>query len=187
MKSFFTSDTHWFHKNIIEYSNQPFRTVDEMNESMIRNWNEVVGINDNVYHIGDFSFADKEKTMRLIDRLNGNIHFVYGNHDKVIRRSAELQSRFVWCKEVAEIDVDDPDAPKGKRRIFLSHYAHRVWNKSHHGVWHLYGHSHGSLPDDPTSRSFDVGVDCHQYYPLSYNEVKAIIKKKDWKPIDHHR
>jgi calcineurin-like phosphoesterase family protein len=62
----------------------------------------------------------------------------------------------------------------------------KVWNKSHHGAWHLYGHSHGSLPDDINSLSFDVGVDSHDYKPISYEEVKRIMKKKIFKPLDHH-
>jgi hypothetical protein len=62
----------------------------------------------------------------------------------------------------------------------------RTWNKSHRGSWHLYGHSHGTLPDDPHSMSFDVGVDCHNYRPLSFEQVKAVMSKKLFKPIDHH-
>jgi calcineurin-like phosphoesterase family protein len=56
----------------------------------------------------------------------------------------------------------------------------QLWNAKHHGTYHLYGHSHGSLADDIHSRSFDVGVDCHDFYPLSYAEVKEIMKKKEW-------
>jgi len=62
----------------------------------------------------------------------------------------------------------------------------RVWNKSHHGAWHLYGHSHGTLPDDKNSLSFDVGVDCHNFTPINFEQVSAIMKKKNFKPIDHH-
>ena len=64
----------------------------------------------------------------------------------------------------------------------LLHYAMKIWRSSFRGTWHLYGHSHGSLPDDPNSLSFDVGVDCHDYYPISYKEVKAIMAKKTWTP-----
>ncbi len=58
----------------------------------------------------------------------------------------------------------------------------REWNASHWGTYHLYGHAHGTLQDDPNSLSFDIGVDCHNFYPLSYDEVKAIMKTKSWKP-----
>ena len=76
--------------------------------------------------------------------------------------------------------------PKAKRRIVLCHYAFRVWNKSHRGAWHLYGHSHGSLPDDPNSLSFDAGVDCHEFTPISYERVKEIMAEKRFLPVDHH-
>ena len=86
---------------------------------------------------------------------------------------------FEWIRDVYTVRV-------GKQSIFLSHYAHRVWDKSHHGVYHLYGHSHGTLPDLNDSLSFDVGVDCHNYTPLSFEEVTSIMNKKNWKPQDHH-
>jgi calcineurin-like phosphoesterase family protein len=85
-----------------------------------------------------------------------------------------------------EIQVPDPDAPRGVRDITLLHYALRVWNKSHYSSWHLYGHSHGSLPDDPNSMSFDVGIDCHNYTPISFEQVKAIMARKTYVPVDHH-
>ena len=78
--------------------------------------------------------------------------------------------------------VEDPDMPRGEQMIVLFHYAMRTWNASHWGTYHLYGHSHGSLPDDINSLSFDIGVDCHNYYPLNYAEVKAIMQRKEWVP-----
>ena len=83
--------------------------------------------------------------------------------------------------------VEDPDARGNRRSIVLLHYAMKVWNKSHHGAWHLYGHSHGSLPESEDSLSFDCGVDSHDYRPISYDEVKRIMSKKTWKPLDHHQ
>jgi calcineurin-like phosphoesterase family protein len=68
----------------------------------------------------------------------------------------------------------------------MSHYPHKVWPSNHRGAWHLYGHCHGSLPDDPNSLSFDCGVDCHDYFPLSFDEVAAIMEKKTFVPLDHH-
>jgi len=72
------------------------------------------------------------------------------------------------------------------QQIILCHYAMRVWDKSHWGIWHLYGHSHGSLPDDPRSLSYDVGVDKNNFTPLLFEEVKEIMSKKTFKPVDHH-
>ena len=93
------------------------------------------------------------------------------------------------------IKVEDPDAGAamgGVQRIVLSHYAMLVWDRSHYGVWHLHGHSHGSMPDDPTARRLDVGVDAWEtdsvklYRPVSYEEVKARMALKTWRPVDGH-
>lgn len=176
MSVFFTSDTHFSHFNIIRYSNRPFKTAEEMDEKLILNWNAKVKPGDDVYHLGDFAFGNTESAKKIKRRLNGNIHLIKGNHEKP---ALGMIGEFVWVKDVAEVKVEG-------QSIFLSHYAHRVWNKSHHGTYHLYGHSHGSLPDDPNSLSFDCGVDCHNYAPLSFSEVKAIMAKKTFKPIDHH-
>jgi calcineurin-like phosphoesterase family protein len=186
-KIWFTSDTHFGHKNIIRYADRPFKSVEQMDAMLIKNWNEVVDYDDDVYHLGDFSLTTPERTLRILEQLNGNIHLIKGNHEKSVLQKSYTKEKFVWIKDYFELKVNDTDAPGNLRTIVLLHYAMKVWNKSHHGAFHLYGHSHGSLPDDPKSLSFDVGVDSHNYRPISYEEVKRIMSKKTWKPIDHHR
>jgi calcineurin-like phosphoesterase family protein len=175
---FFTADTHFHHANIIKYANRPFANVQEMDETIITNWNSKVKRDDIVYHDGDFVFGPNKirDAANLRRRLNGRIHLIWGNHDN---QNPEFASIFDSAQDYLEISVN-------KQRIILMHYAMRIWNKSHHGTWMLYGHSHGTLPDDPNLLSFDIGVDCHNFFPLSFDEVAAIMKKKTWKPIDHH-
>ncbi|MCX6365194.1 MAG: hypothetical protein NTX57_00570 [Armatimonadetes bacterium] len=91
-------------------------------------------------------------------------------HDKTADR---MKESFGWVRDYYELKVEDADAPSGKQRIVLCHYAFRVWRNAHHGSWHLYGHSHGSLPG--AGRSMDVGVDCHDFSPISYEQVKAAL------------
>jgi len=79
--TFFTSDTHFYHENIIKYCSRPFSSVDEMNKAMIDNWNNVVGKNDIVWHLGDFCFGKKDNIMEIFPKLNGKINLVMGNHD----------------------------------------------------------------------------------------------------------
>lgn len=183
MNYFFTSDTHFNHANIAGpkcstwssgYRN--FDSVQEMNETLIKNWNDKVKKDDVVYHLGDVGFATAELLRPILLRLNGHKYLCIGNHEKAALGNRD---QFLQITDVRFAKV-------GNQLIWLSHYAHRVWDRSHHGVWHLYGHSHGSLPDDPNSMSFDVGVDCHNYSPLSFDEVAAIMTKKTFKPIDHH-
>lgn len=175
-KIWFTSDNHFGHKNIIKFTNRPFLDVEEMNKEMINRWNEKIGKDDIVYHLGDFALASPGKTRQLRKQLNGKIHLIKGNHESLALECADC---FEWIKDYYELRINDP---KGPKFIVLFHYAMKVWNASHHGTWHLYGHSHGSLIDDETSQSFDVGVDNHNFYPLSYHDVKSIMKQKKWTP-----
>lgn len=162
----FTSDTHFGHKNIIRHCKRPFDSVEEMNEALIDNWNSVVKPNDEVYHLGDFAFHSKEAEVRqYFDRLNGRISILFGNHDDCKAISAVA----AWAGDVRTVKWEG-------HRFFLSHYAHRIWSKSHHGVYHLYGHSHGELPG--VGRSMDVGVDAVGYYPISAEEVVAELSSE---------
>ena len=177
-KIFFTSDHHFGHRNIIKFSNRPFKDVDEMNAELIKRWNEKVSVNDEVYHLGDFGLTTKEALATILDQLNGKIYLVSGNHE-----AAAIQNRekFVWIKDYYELKVKDSDCHNGVRRIMLFHYAMRIWKGDFRETWHLYGHSHGTLRDKEHKLAFDVGVDCHDYYPISYDEVKAIMRMKKWK------
>lgn len=156
-----------------------------MNETLIRNWNEVVAPDDTVWHLGDFAFCQLRQFEELLRRLNGHKNVVLGNHDKVIinHRKHLLQSGlFESIERDVELRLDD--APM----IVLHHYGKRVWNKSHYGSIHLYGHSHGSLP--PYGKSVDVGVDCREvgpgYRPYSLTEVLQYMSGREFKKADHH-
>lgn len=177
----FTSDTHYHHKNIIKYSDRPFKSVEEMNEAMINNFNSVVKPGDLVYHLGDFGFCTADQADAILSRLNGKQKFlIFGNHDKVLQSNpALLKKHFIWAKDFKEIRIEDT-------KVVLCHYSMRVWNRSHHGSYQLYGHSHGTLYDDPQLRSMDVGVDPLKFFPINWAGVKAHMAKKQWKPIDHH-
>ena len=176
-KIYFTSDHHFGHKSIIKFCNRPFKDVKEMNNVLIRKWNEKIGINDDVYHLGDFGLIHKEDLSNILDRLNGNIHLIAGNHENAAIQNKE---KFVWIKNYFELKVKDPDC--GSRLIILFHYAMRVWRHDFKESWHLYGHTHGTLPDKNHKLAFDVSVDAHDFYPLSYEDVKVIMSKKNWKP-----
>jgi len=178
MNTFFTSDHHFFHRNILKYCKRPFNSIQEMNEQFIQNHNKVVQPSDNVYFVGDFSLTkDIEKLQYIFNRLNGSKFIVWGNHD---HRPALKKLSWVWTDTLKEIKVDG-------QAITLCHYAMRIWNKSHHGAWMLYGHSHGTLPELKSSKSTDVGVDRHNYTPIEFEQLKLIMDRRIWKPVDGHR
>lgn len=174
MAAFFTADTHFGHQNILRYCSRPFRDLNHMHEALIANWNAVVQPSDTVYHLGDFGFGPAVRLAR--PRLNGIIHLVLGNHDKVTLEDASL---FKSISPLKLIDIDH-------QKIVLCHYAMRTWQFQSKGAWQLYGHSHGNLADDPNLLSLDIGVDCWGYRPVSISQIRERMKHKTWKPVDHH-
>lgn len=177
-KTYFTADWHLFHANIIKYCHRPFSNTGEMNQTILDNLNEKVAEDDWLYFLGDMAFVRDARLLRnWLDKLRcKHVCVLKGNHD---RTTYEVRDRFQWYKDFAEINVEG-------QSITLCHYAMRVWNKSHHGAWHLYGHSHGTLPDDPNSLSIDVGIDTNNYQPYEMEDIAERMKKKTFVPIDHH-
>lgn len=198
---FFTSDIHFGHANIIAYSNRPFGTDDErvmwndkvnpvpqarkselvreMNEAMVNTINDTVGPNDTLYILGDVSFAKPEVTASLVKRIKCKKILIKGNHDP---DTPEFDALF---DEVHTFLERNFQISGQKVKIVMCHYALRVWNKSHHGSLHLYGHSHGSLPD-AGNRSMDVGMDAVGMRPISLEEVYNAIGTRSLKSEDHH-
>lgn len=183
MATWFTSDTHYGHKNIIEYCNRPYESVEQMNEAMIDAHNSCVKPEDTVYFLGDFAFGDFQ---RVVERLQGKKILVLGNHDqKIISKKSDWigQNRFSQIHDYKEIKV-------GGQKICLFHFGMRVWNGSHKGTWHLYGHSHGTLP--PQGLSVDVGVDSPYVTgtaplrPLSFDEIAHFMSGRTVELVDHH-
>jgi calcineurin-like phosphoesterase family protein len=129
-----------------------------------------VSSKDTVYHLGDFGFGPAEDLRKIAGKLHGRIHFIKGNHDKPTTLDV-IGKRFSTVKDVAIIT---PQYNGRKQTIFLSHYAHRSWFKSNHGSWHLWGHSHSNMP--PYGLSFDVGVDCWNFTPITLEQVAEKIQ-----------
>lgn len=157
-----------------------------MDKALIANWNAEVKPDDVVYHLGDFCFGRSDRVITLLRQLNGKIKFIFGNHDepmhdykKIKHLYPDLENKVTFLGNLAEVIVES-------QTIVLCHYAMRTFNKMHRGYWHLYGHSHGALPDDKTSLSFDVGIDCHNYKPISFERVGEIMSTKTFTPLDHH-
>jgi len=156
----FTADPHYGHGNIIKYCNRPFKDSRDMDDTMRKRHNERVSPKDEVYILGDFGLSSEGHLLRILSSLNGKITILKGSHDRVLKKSLmpTLMSIVVNLRG------------KERQEITLCHYALRVWPKSHFGAWHLFGHSHGKLPSH--GKSFDVGVDSHDFYPWSLDEVE---------------
>lgn len=179
MNYWFTSDTHFGHSNIIKYCNRPFKTIAEMDEAMITNWNELVKPDDMVWHLGDFAWLkNPEEGNKLLAKLNGAITLIRGNHDssRIVKKM-----KFQAIHELISWRV-----PPGRIRLLtMCHYPMMMWRSSHHMEWHLHGHCHGTLPSHPTRLCFDIGVDSFDFKPVHLDEVIRIFKKREkhWRAL----
>ncbi len=165
-KVFFSSDSHFSHANIMKFCGRDFNSVHDMNIELTHNWNRIIKPEDTIWFLGDL-VMDKKKVTKVLDKLNGKIHFVYGNHDRKARGIIAAHPKVVWTGDIATPTFN-------KIPFTLCHYAMRVWNCSHYEAIHLYGHSHGTLPAE--GKSLDVGVDnafrlLGEYRPFSLEEV----------------
>jgi calcineurin-like phosphoesterase family protein len=198
MNIWFTSDTHFSHTNIAgpkvsswKSGYRNFNSVHEMNLALVNGINKYVKEDDILYHLGDWSFGGAQNIFKFRNQIVcKNIHLILGNHDediedKVIKyhdTSFNPVELFSSIQDVLTLQL-------GKTKIFLSHYSHRVWLGSHKGVIHLYGHSHGSIPD--YGKSMDVGVDVAykmfgEYRPFNIGDITNIMSKREVEKIDHH-
>lgn len=190
--TFFTSDTHFGHANIIRLCNRPFKDVEEMNEKLVENWNKVVPENGTVFHLGDFAFGGSGLWNSIIPRLNGQIYLIMGNHDRKNLRQGYMD-KFVSVIPQMQIDIEG-------RSVYLNHYPFLCYGGSYRGedsVWQLFGHVHsGPLSSGADSDrlvhlfpyQYDVGVDNNNFTPISWNQVKERINKQvlEWTNTEKH-
>jgi calcineurin-like phosphoesterase family protein len=183
MKNFVISDTHFSHKNIIKYCNRPFQHIDEMNETLIKNWNDVVGKDDRVFHLGDFAFErDLNRLAFLRSRLNGRIILIRGNHDE----HTDDDYKLAGFDEVYRLYDENIHNSKW----VFSHYQMTTWNCSHKGSFHLFGHEHWQRQYDfPhevykknfwSERKFNVCADSNNFTPINLLTIKNILEKRDF-------
>lgn len=183
-KVFFTADTHFGHNNIITYCKRSFRDVDEMDETLMRNWNSVVSADSIVFHCGDFGLGKMQRLKEIRERLNGEIYLVMGNHE-----FRQTNTYFEMFAEVAMQMCIEVDC----HRIYLNHYPFLCFSGSNRrDVWQLFGHVHSSGNDiaklrNLFSNQLDVGVDNNNFCPLSFPQVESKIEKQFYKQNTHER
>ena len=162
MAVFFTSDTHFGDHRVLNLYPRPFGSVQAMDAGLIARWNEIVGIDDEVWHLGDFA-RTAAQAAAILPRLNGKKHLVLGNNDP----PPDPGMGWLSVSSYAEVTVDGID-------LVLCHYPFRRWKGMDRGSVNLHGHSHGRLK--PLPRQFDVGVDACNYRPVRLAEL--LLPKK---------
>ncbi|WNN94796.1 metallophosphoesterase [Streptomyces phage Phredrick] len=187
MATFFTSDTHFGHERIISLCERPFDSVDEMNEEMIRRWNETVKPTDTVIHLGDVALGKIAESLPLVGRLNGHIKLVPGNHDRIF--SGEKQAkrdRFMpeYLKVFDEVLPESLQMDVGGFRVVLSHFPyvgdshgadrHADKRPKDEGLPIIHGHVHDEWAEN--GRMFNAGVDVRDFRPVHEDVVVDWLK-----------
>lgn len=197
---FFTSDLHLWHTNVIKYCNRPFASVEEMNEMLVKYWNDTVGPDDEVYCLGDVSMAFRPiETFSY--RLNGKKYLVPGNHDfchSYHKKSKNLENRNKWIKKYEEngwivlpeqttIDLPNigpvnlchhPYSLIGTDKGFADKYE--KWRPKDDGKWLLCGHVHEKWK--AVGKMINVGVDQWEFKPVPVTEIEKIICASNIEP-----
>jgi calcineurin-like phosphoesterase family protein len=173
MTTWFSSDFHLGHKKMAEV--RGFKSVEEMDISIIESCNALVKPGDDFYILGDLSFTTPGKTIDLLRELRGRLHVVRGNHDRHFKQWL-FDSVFQTVSDFTEVRVEG-------KTVVLCHYPLAVWRNSHWGSYHLHGHSHGSLAE--RGKRLDVGIDVHGA-PIDFAKVRAILDKRPFHKEDYH-
>ena len=176
-----TSDLHFFHQNIMKFSpaTRPYTSVEQMHEAIIADWNSKVKKGDIIYHLGDMFFCKTvEEAADIIERLNGSIVWLRGNHDysNIFNELPKLFPNKIRTEVYLEVKYD-------KQKIIMFHYPILEWNGCHRGSFHFHGHCHGNINHkNAQGRRIDVGWDSLG----SIQKVSDVLQMLKDKPLTLH-
>lgn len=182
----FSSDLHWGYRNIVSYTNRGVDTTQEEHDEWLVNlWNSQVKPGHTLYHLGDFSFhKNPKKTLELIDRLNGQIVMIKGNHDH-----SDMFKEYAKHPKVIEA-VHYKEMKVAGVNTCLFHFPIAAWNRQHHGAYCIHGHSHGSYTPEH-GKILDVGLDnaynvLGQHRFFTEDDIKTYMGKRSIYVADQH-
>ena len=184
MKNFYIADTHFGHCNIIKLCQRPFREVDEMNQTIIRNWNRTVNNEDTVYILGDIAFSkNSNNPSEYLNKLKGRKIIIKGNHDYDVSKNKRKYLKLKIVDGIYDY-LEIKDNLNGElKKIILSHYPILEWNGFFKGTLHLYGHIHNNVENrtfkimQDINNAYNVGADILDFTPRTLDEVIEYNKK----------
>lgn len=166
---YFTADLHFYHEHIIKNTQRPFHTVEDMNKTLIRKWNDRVAPDDEIYILGDFIMKGVDKASAVLYSLKGKKYLIRGNHDNFADKAALDSFLFADIRDYMEITY--------LNTVFvLFHYPIVEWNGAGRGAIALHGHQHNHKDYNIKNRQngilrYDVGVDANDMAPVSAEEI----------------
>ena len=166
---YFTSDLHFYHEKIIQHTQRPFHNVEEMNNTLIKKWNEKIAYDDEVYILGDFTLKGADYASTILYSLKGKKHLIRGNHDQFVDKTQFDKSLFVSVRDYLEMKYLNT-------HFILFHYPILEWNGTRKGYIALHGHQHNHKDYNIQNRKkgilrYDVGVDANDMAPVSAKEI----------------
>ena len=180
--NYFTSDLHLGHRNIIRLCNRPFATIEEMDETLIRNWNAKVTNGDTVYILGDLLFRSEKPAEEYLKQLKGKKHLIIGNHDRDWVKKCNLKDFFESVNNLHFIS-------DGKRQMTLCHYPMMSWPHMTR-CYMVFGHIHGNTDADywPLIRENDLmlnaGADVNGFATTTVTKQVGTLNCVLWRPTN---
>lgn len=165
MTIYFTSDTHFHHKNILLFENRPYETVEEMTNDMIRKWNEQVNDNDIIYHLGDLCLGNFEQTVNVLQQLKGKIILIKGNHD--FSKHYKKINQMGLLHEYHEVGIM---LKHNKHQLWLTHFPMEIGLRPR--KWSIHGHIHSH--ESTWDNQINVGVDSPHFKNKPFGELISI-------------
>lgn len=170
--TFFTADTHYHHKNILDFEDRPYESLDEMNQGLIDVWNKNVSKVDTVYHLGDFSFGNYKQWVETLDQLKGNIILIKGNHDKTRIVNRVLKEGYLHDAHMVGHRIK-----AGRHQLNMTHYPLEIGNRPNNISIH--GHIHNIK--STMLNQVNVGIDSQLNFnrefgaPISLEEIVTYL------------
>ena len=167
--NYYISDMHMGHKNVLKFDDRPFQSVEEMNETLIVNWNKKVTDEDDVWILGDFCYRSEKDPSFYLKQLKGKKHLIIGNHDKVTVNTDSALNYFDSVERLKHIKDREYN-------VILCHFPLADWNAKHRGSYHVYGHIHNNKDEvyefmKQQERALNAGCMINNYEPVTLEEL----------------
>ena len=171
---FITSDLHFNHVKIREYcpeSRGHFSSTNEMNEEIIKNWNNTISQDDHTFILGDMFMGNVQQTaVPILNRLNGTKTLILGNHDRSLMKIPGITEHFHGIYDYLCFELDKNTS------VIMFHYPIQSWDGKFRGSLHCHGHCHAT-PTGIHGRIKDVCVDGNNMMPYNLRELAESMKQ----------